>query len=160
MIKTEKNDFSPFCIEQAYLKRQTIQLCDMIAHKKTSSKRNERKISGRLCRSYSQSHSCIVYFSLHRRPEGGGNYLVAHQRAAIIALCIGRMAAVNMDAGACAAVGGRDRCCGRVCVFVCVQVSQRLCVAEPSGHTLLQMCGWQNSCVSVNVSTSMQLCIC
>lgn len=33
-IKTEKNDFSPFCIEQAYLKRQTIQLCDMIAHKK------------------------------------------------------------------------------------------------------------------------------
>lgn len=33
-IKTEKNDFSPFCIEQAYLKRQTIQLCDMIVHKK------------------------------------------------------------------------------------------------------------------------------
>lgn len=140
-IKTEKNDFSPFCIEQAYLKRQTIKLCDMIAHKKTSSKRNERKISGRLCRSYSQRHSCIVYFSLHRSPEGGGNYLVAHQRAAIIALCIGRMAAVNMDAGACAAVGGRDRCSyessGRVCVYV--QVSQRLCVAEPSGHTLLQM---------------------
>lgn len=27
-------NFSPFCIEQAYLKRQTIQLCDMIAHKK------------------------------------------------------------------------------------------------------------------------------
>lgn len=137
-IKTEKNDFSPFCIEQAYLKRQTIKLCDMIAHKKTSSKRNERKISGRLCRSYSQRHSCIVYFSLHRSPEGGGNYLVAHQRAAIIALCIGRMAAVNMDAGACAAVGGRDRCSYESeCVYV--QVSQRLCVAEPSGHTLLQM---------------------
>lgn len=85
-------------------------------------------------------HPCIVYFSLHRRPEGGGNYLVARQRAAVIALCIVRMAAVNMDVGACAAVGGQvlmlikwERVCSVcVCVRVCSYVFACVCLVEPS----------------------------
>lgn len=63
--------------------------------------------SALLCRWSSQKDPCIVYFSPLRRPEGGGNYLVAHQHASIIAPRIVRMAAVNIDAGVCAAVGGQ-----------------------------------------------------
>lgn len=42
---------------------------------------------------------CLFFPS--RGPEGGGNYLVACLRAAIIAVCIIRMVAVNMDARVC-----------------------------------------------------------
>lgn len=64
-------------------------------------------IPGVLFRSrFPEASPCVCLFPLHRRPEGGGNYLVACQRGAIIAPCTGRMSAVNMDAGAaCAAVG-------------------------------------------------------
>lgn len=65
-----------------------------------------------------------------RAPEGAGNYLVACQRAAVIAVCVIRMAAVNMDARASAAVGGQ------VLVLIkCVSLNH-LCVSLQNAHAV------------------------
>lgn len=128
-------------------------------------------VSGLLCRSL--RHPCIVYFSLHRRPEGGGNYLVARQRAAVIALCIARMAAVNMDVGACAAVGGQvlmlikwEGVCS-VCVCLCARLQLCLCLCVFSWTIcvrFLQMLAWKYSSVCITshiyLNSTTFVCVC
>lgn len=98
-------------------------------HVKNKQRREWDNVSGLLCRQNSQRHPTIVYFSLHRRPEGEGNYLVARQRATLIALCIVRMAAVNMDAAVCAAVGGQVL---MLIKWERVPACMCMCVTEPS----------------------------
>lgn len=78
-----------------------------------------------------------------RAPEGAGNYLVACQRAAVIAVCVIRMAAVNTDARASVAVGGQVlvliKCVSRNHLCVSVQslpVRVRLCPAQRGAHAV------------------------
>lgn len=97
-----------------------------------------------VCSGGSRRHPCIVYFSLHGRPGGGGNYLVACQRAAVIAVCVSRMAAVNMAARACVAVGGQVlmliKCVSlnHLCVpLQTLPVHVKLCVCPEDTHTFM-----------------------
>lgn len=126
-------------------------------HVKNKQRMEWDNVCGLLCRPSSPRQPCIVYFSVHRGPEGGGNYLVARQRAAIIAPCTARMAAVNMDAGVRAAVGGQVL---MLIKWERVPLCDFVSFPEPSVCTSSKcQRGSIPVCVSLHISTSIQLCM-